>query len=152
MRVVLEITATGVAAGFLAGMFGVGGGILMVPAMVLLLGFSQLDAQATSLAAMLPALGAGALRQRHFGNVRPRAAVTVGVCSLAGVGLGTVLATSLPERVLQVLFSVLLLVVAFRLLWEVRGRRRAPLAHAATGLSHTPVPDAAAIDPVGSRP
>jgi uncharacterized membrane protein YfcA len=150
MSVVLEIAATGVAAGFLAGMFGVGGGILMVPAMVLLLGFSQLDAQATSLAAMLPALGAGALRQRHFGNVRARAAVTVGACSLAGVGFGTVLATSLPEPVLRVLFSILLVVVAFRLLWEVRGRRRAPLAQEAPGLPNLPVPEGPAPDRVGS--
>jgi uncharacterized membrane protein YfcA len=141
--------ATGIAAGFLAGMFGVGGGILMVPAMALLLGFSQLDAEATSLAAMLPALAAGAVRQRHFGNVRVRAAAIIGLCSIAGVALGTALATSLPESVLRVLFAILLVVVALRLFWEVRGRRRARVAPDAGALPHS-VRDGAVTDAVGS--
>lgn len=154
MTLVLELI-TGVAAGFLAGMFGVGGGILMVPAMVLLLDFAQLEAQATSLAAMLPALAAGALRQRHFGNVRVKAARTVAVCSVAGVALGTGLATNLPEATLRVLFSLLLLAVAFRLVWEVRRQRRAPAIDdggaGARGVLADPLAPASSSDALGPR-
>jgi uncharacterized membrane protein YfcA len=113
----------GFVAGNLAGFFGVGGGILFVPTLVAL-GLSQLDAEATSLLAILPTVIAGTWRQRHYGNVQWRAALVLGVVSILGAAAGVRIATSLSEDVLQRLFAVLLLAVAAQLAW--RSRRPAP--------------------------
>ena len=107
----------GVAAGVLAGSFGVGGGILFVPTLVAL-GLSQLEAEATSLLAILPTALAGAWRQRHYGNVDWRAALMVGLASIGGAVVGVQVATSLSEDVLQRLFALLLLAVAAQLAWR----------------------------------
>jgi uncharacterized protein len=109
--------ALGLTAGVFAGLFGVGGGILFVPALVAL-GLGQLEAQATSLLAILPTVAAGAWNQHRYGNLRPRLAVMLGVASVAGVLVGALVAISLSEAVLQRLFAVLLLVVATRLALE----------------------------------
>ena len=113
----------GLAAGLLSGMFGVGGGILFVPTLVAL-GLGQLEAQATSLLAIIPTVGAGAWNQRRYGNLRIRAALVVGLASLAGVEVGARIATSLPEDTLRRLFAVLLFAVAAQLVWRTRPRRR----------------------------
>lgn len=107
----------GLAAGVLAGLFGVGGGILFVPALVLL-GLGQLEAQATSLLAILPTVVAGAWNQRRYGNLRVRTALTLGLVSVAGVEVGAQIATSLPETLLRRLFAVLLFAVAAQLAWR----------------------------------
>ena len=109
----------GVTAGLLAGFFGVGGGILFVPTL-LWLGLSQIEAEATSLLAILPTVAAGTWRQRRYGNVRWRTALVLGVTSIAGVVVGVQIATSLPEVTLRRLFAVLLLVVAGQLAWRAR--------------------------------
>jgi uncharacterized protein len=114
--------ALGLAAGVLAGLFGVGGGILFVPTLVAL-GLGQLEAQATSLVAILPTVLAGAWSQRRYGNLAVRPALTVGLASVAGVLVGAAIAIALPEDMLRTLFAVLLLVVAARLAW--RGGRYA---------------------------
>ena len=105
----------GVAAGMLAGFFGVGGGILFVPTFALALGLTQLEAEATSLAAILPAVAAGAWQQRRYGNVRWRAAGIVGLASVGGVEAGVRVAAALPEDVLRRFFAVLVLGVAAHL-------------------------------------
>jgi uncharacterized membrane protein YfcA len=120
---VLLALLLGLAAGVLAGFFGVGGGILFVPTLVAL-GLSQIEAEATSLLAILPTVAAGTWRQRHYGNVRWRTALVLGVASIAGVAAGVAIATSLPEETLRRLFAVLLLGVAAQLAW--RARRPAP--------------------------
>jgi uncharacterized membrane protein YfcA len=116
----------GFLAGALSGMFGVGGGILFVPTLAFVVGLSQLDAQATSLAAMIPVVAFGAWQQHRAGLVRWRTAVLVGLASIAGVAGGAVLATSLPEALLRDLFGGLLLVVAAQLAWSVRGTAPRP--------------------------
>lgn len=113
----------GLAAGVVAGMFGVGGGILFVPALVAL-GLGQIEAQATSLLAILPTVLAGAWNQHRYGNLRVRTAATVGLASIIGVELGARIATSLPEDALRRLFGVLLLAVAVQLVWRTRRRAR----------------------------
>jgi uncharacterized protein len=118
---VLVALALGLAAGVLAGLFGVGGGILFVPTLVLL-GHGQLEAEATSLLAILPTVAAGVWRQNRYGNVHWRAAGAIGVASLPGVAAGVWLAESLPEDVLRRLFAVLLLGVAFQIAWRARHR------------------------------
>jgi len=112
--------ALGFSAGILAGLFGVGGGILFVPTL-LALGLSQLHAEATSLLAILPTAAAGTWRQSRYGNVRWRSAGVLGLSSIAGTEGGILVATSLPEDVLRRLFAVLMLGVAAQLAW--RGRR-----------------------------
>ena len=105
----------GLAAGVLSGMFGVGGGILFVPTLALVLGLTQLGAQATSLAAMIPVVAVGAWRQHRYGNVRWRVAAIVGVASAAGVGAGALLAHSLGDVTLRRLFAAFLVVTAAHL-------------------------------------
>ena len=112
----------GLAAGVLAGLFGVGGGILFVPTLIWL-GLGQLDAEATSLLAILPTVAAGTWRQRHYGNVRWSTSLVLGLASIAGVEVGVRIATSLPEHVLRRLFALLLLGVAAQLAWRARRPR-----------------------------
>jgi uncharacterized protein len=107
----------GVAAGVLAGSFGVGGGILFVPTL-LALGLTQLEAEATSLLAILPTALAGTWRQRRYGNVDLRAALVLGLASIGGAVVGVRVATSLDEDVLRRLFALLLLAVAVQLAWR----------------------------------
>ncbi len=107
--------AVGFAAGTMSGVLGIGGGILFVPALALLLELSQLEAQATSLVAVVIVSVAGAARQRREGNLRLREALLVGALSPLGVAAGTVLANVLPERLLELLFAAFLLYFAYRL-------------------------------------
>lgn len=110
----------GFGAGVLSGMFGVGGGILFVPTLVFVVGLGQLEAQSTSLAAIIPVVVFGAWQQHHAGNVRWRAALIVGVISVVGVYGGASLAISLDEDLLRKLFAAFLLVVAVQLVWSTR--------------------------------
>lgn len=102
------LLATGAAAGFASGMMGVGGGAIMIPAMVLLAGFDQHVAQGTSLLVMVPAGGTGAYTHWRLGNVRT--AVLPGIIAgvLAGTWLGGSFAHVLSGTVLRVTFAVLL--------------------------------------------
>lgn len=122
--------AIGLVAGGLAGLTGVGGGILFVPALVLVLGQDHLSAEATSLLAILPVAVLGAVRQRRYGNVRLRDAGIIALISPAGVIGGVVLANALPERVLRVGFSLLLVATAVRL--ALSSRNPAPATSAAS--------------------
>ena len=108
----------GLAAGVLAGLFGVGGGILFVPTLTLVLGLTQLHAEASSLLAILPTAAAGAWRQRRYGNVRWRPALVLGLAAIAGVEAGVQIAEALPEYALRRLFGLLMLGVAAQLAWR----------------------------------
>jgi uncharacterized membrane protein YfcA len=110
----------GLAAGVLSGMFGVGGGVLFVPTLVLVLGLTQLGAQATSLAAMIPVVLLGAWRQHRYGNLDWRHALAVGAASVAGVAGGVALAESLADDTLRRLFALLLLATAAQLVLSER--------------------------------
>jgi uncharacterized protein len=112
MWALLAAGGLGLVAGVLAGLFGVGGGILFVPTLTLVLGLTQLHAEATSLLAILPTAVAGVWRQRSYGNVRWRAALILGVSAIAGVEGGVQIAEALPEHALRKLFGVLMLAVA----------------------------------------
>jgi uncharacterized membrane protein YfcA len=116
---ILLALALGLGAGVLAGLFGVGGGILFVPTLVWL-GLGQVEAAATSLLAIVPTAGVGIWRQSRYGNLRLRASLVVGIASIAGVGVGVEVATSLDEGLLKRLFGVLLLVVAAQIAWRSR--------------------------------
>jgi uncharacterized membrane protein YfcA len=111
----------GLLAGVFAGLFGVGGGILFVPTLIAVFGLDQVDAEATSLLAILPVVAAGTWRQHRYGNVHWRAAAIIGVAAVAGVEFGVLAAKSLPEQTLRRLFGILVLVVAAQL--ALRARR-----------------------------
>jgi uncharacterized protein len=112
---VIETVAVGLAAGVIAGLLGVGGGVLMVPGLVLFLGLSQLEAEATSLLAIVPVALVGATRQHRYGNLRARDGLVMGVLATAGAAGGVALANALPERALEVSFAMLQFVVAAQL-------------------------------------
>jgi len=118
--------AIGLLAGVLAGLFGVGGGILFVPTLTLVLGLTQLHAEATSLLAILPTAVAGAWRQRRYGNVRWKAALVLGIAAIAGVEAGVQIAEALPEHALRRLFALLMLAVAAQLAWRTRRKPSYP--------------------------
>ena len=103
------------AGGMLGGMVGVGGGILFVPALVVFVDLTQLEAEATSLVAVVAVGAVGAWRQRGYGNLRPRDALLIGVLSPIGVGAGVVAANGISGRVLELLFAALSLYFAFGL-------------------------------------
>jgi uncharacterized membrane protein YfcA len=116
----------GLGAGVLSGMFGVGGGILFVPTLVLL-GLGQVEASATSLLAIVPTAAVGAWRQRAYGNLRIRAALVVGIVSVLGAEVGVQIATRIDESLLRRLFGVLMIGVAAQLaVRTVRQGRRYP--------------------------
>ena len=121
MTTIVLALLLGAVAGVVAGLFGVGGGILFVP-LLLWLGLSQLHAEATSLLAILPTVAAGAWRQQRYGNVRWRSALVLGLASIAGVEGGAYLAISLPEHLLRKLFAVLMVGVAGQVAWHARRR------------------------------
>jgi uncharacterized membrane protein YfcA len=108
----------GAGAGVFAGLFGVGGGILFVPTLTLVLGLTQIHAEATSLLAILPAAIVGAWRQQRYGNVRLRPALIIGVAAIAGVEGGVQIAESLPQHVLRRIFAVLMIAVAAQIAWR----------------------------------
>jgi uncharacterized protein len=105
----------GVAAGVLSGLLGVGGGVLFVPALVIVVGLTQHEAEATSLLAIVPVAIIGAARQDRYGNVRRRDALLIGLFSLVGVAAGVALANSLSGAALRDAFAVLMILIAVQL-------------------------------------
>ncbi len=118
MDVALLAIGLGALAGVLAGLFGVGGGILFVPTLTLGLGLTQLHAGGTSLLAIIPTVAAGTWRQQRYGNVRWRPAIVIGLAAIGGVEAGVVVAESLPAVVLERLFGALMIAVAAQVAWR----------------------------------
>ena len=123
---VVAALAIGFAAGIVAGMLGVGGGILFVPALTLALGLEQVEAEATSLLAIVPVALVGAWRQRAYGNLRLRDAVVLGLLASGGATLGVVIANAVPERGLELGFAALMLLTAAQLVRGALSRPPAP--------------------------
>jgi uncharacterized protein len=114
----------GFAAGVTSGLIGVGGGVLFVPGLVVFLGLSQLDAEATSLVAVVIVALVGAWRQHGYGNVRVRDGLLIGALSPLGAVAGTVLANAVSERALELAFAGVQLYFA----WRLAGRALFPPA------------------------
>jgi hypothetical protein len=113
----LILIVIGIITGVMAGMLGIGGAIIMIPALVFLLGISQQSAQGTSLAVMLPPVGIiAAYNYYKAGHVNIKFAIILAVCFLVGSYFGSKLALNLPQYVLKKIFGVLLLLVAARML------------------------------------
>jgi uncharacterized membrane protein YfcA len=107
--------AIGTLAGLFSGLFGVGGGSVIVPLLVLWLGYGERAATATSLAAIVFIAGFAAALQGLYGNVRLLDAVLVGVPAIGGVLIGTRLQQRLPPRAIALLFAAVLVASAVEL-------------------------------------
>jgi uncharacterized membrane protein YfcA len=105
----------GLAGGVVAGMLGVGGGVLFVPGLVFFLGLSQHQAEATSLLAIIPVAIAGTYQQDRYGNVCRSDALLLGLLSVAGAGAGVALANALSGTALRDCFAAFMLLVAAQL-------------------------------------
>jgi uncharacterized protein len=113
--VTVEAALIGVAAGAVSGLLGVGGGILFVPALVLVLGLSQVDGEATSLLAIVPVALVGTWRQQRYGNVRLTEGLAMGALAAAGTVGGVALVNVLPAHTVKLAFAALLLLTAFQM-------------------------------------
>lgn len=126
------IVAVGFAAGMMGGLVGVGGGVVFVPGLVLFFGLSQLEAESTSLLAIVFVATVGAWRQLRYGNLRVRDGVLIGLLSPLGVLVGTTLANVVSERTLELGFAAVQLFFAWGLVRRALGadpkrrRDRAP--------------------------
>jgi uncharacterized membrane protein YfcA len=112
----LTLAAIGTAGGLFSGLFGVGGGVVMVPLLVLWLGFDERAATGTSLAAIVIIATVAATVQALYGNVHLEEGLLVGVPAIGGVLAGTWLQQRVPVRWLSLLFALLLAGVAVDLL------------------------------------
>jgi uncharacterized protein len=117
---VIAAIAIGVCAGVVAGLLGVGGGVLFVPGLVIFLGLGQHQAEATSLLAIVPVAIVGTVKQDGYGNVRRGDALLMGLLSIAGAAAGVALANALSGTVLRVGFALLMLFVAVELVRKAR--------------------------------
>jgi uncharacterized membrane protein YfcA len=120
------IVLLGVAAGAVAGLFGVGGGIIFVPTLTLLLGLGQLEAEATSLLAIIPVAILGSWRQTRTGHVNWRDATVMGLVSVVTAVAGALIADVAPERALRIGFAILLVATAIQLILRARAAARTP--------------------------
>ncbi len=114
----LLLLSIGMVTGVLAGMLGIGGAIVMIPALVFLMGFSQHSAQGTSLAVMLPPIGIlAAYNYYKAGHVNLKFALILALAFLIGSYFGSKIALNVPQQVLKKIFGILLLLVAVRMLF-----------------------------------
>ncbi|MGC1389911.1 MAG: sulfite exporter TauE/SafE family protein [Bacteroidales bacterium] len=114
---IMILIVIGIITGVMAGMLGIGGAIIMIPALVFLLGISQQTAQGTSLAVMLPPIGIiAAYNYYKAGNVNIRFALVLALFFLVGSYFGSKLALNLPQAILKKIFGILLLLVAAKML------------------------------------
>jgi hypothetical protein len=111
-----KLAVIGIAAGAFSGLFGVGGGTVIVPLLVLWLAFGEREATATSLAAIVLIASFAAGLHGAYGNVDVPKGILVGVPAVAGVLAGTALQQRVPERAVSLLFALLLTAVAIELI------------------------------------
>src|SRR5436190_372858 len=111
----LRLAIIGTAAGFFSGLFGVGGGTIIVPLLVLWMGYGEREATGTSLMAIILIAAAGSAIQALYGNVHPLDALIVGAPAVAGVVAGAAVQQRIPERAVAFAFAVLLVISAILL-------------------------------------
>ncbi len=111
-RRLLILAAIGTAAGAFSGMFGVGGGTVIVPLLILLLGYGEREATGTSMTAIIVIAALAALGQAFYGNVDPAKAALVGIPAIGGAVIGTAAQQRIPERAVSLIFAALLVVMA----------------------------------------
>ncbi len=120
----IGLIVIGVCAGVIAGLLGVGGGVLFVPGLVIFMSLGQHQAEATSLLAIIPVAIVGTFKQDGYGNVRRHDALLMGLLSIAGAGAGVALANALSGEVLRVGFALLMVLVAIQLVRKAMSEDR----------------------------
>jgi uncharacterized protein len=111
----LRLAAIGSLAGLFSGLFGVGGGSVIVPLLIIWMGYDERAATATSLAAIVAIAGFAAAVQGAYGNIDVKDAALVGIPAVGGVVLGTWLQQRVPERAISLLFAAVLVASAVEL-------------------------------------
>jgi uncharacterized membrane protein YfcA len=112
VRRTLQLAAIGTAAGAFSGLFGVGGGTIIVPLLIVWLAYGEREATGTSMAAIILIAAFAVALQGAYGNVDAGDAALVGAPAVVGAFFGTALQQRLPERAISVFFGVLLLIIA----------------------------------------
>jgi uncharacterized membrane protein YfcA len=112
----LRLAAIGTAGGLVSGLFGVGGGAVIVPLLIIWLGYGEREATGTSLAAIVPTAAIGMATQAVYGNVHFGEGLLIGLPALGGVLIGTYLQQRVRGQTVSLLFAGLLVVVAVELL------------------------------------
>ncbi|MEI2702661.1 MAG: sulfite exporter TauE/SafE family protein [Baekduia sp.] len=113
---ILRLALIGTAAGLFSGLFGVGGGTVIVPLLILLLGYEARAATGTSLAAIVLIAAAAAVTHEGYGNVDEGRALLVGLPAVSGVLIGTAAQQRVPQATLKIVFAALMAVTAILLL------------------------------------
>ena len=118
IQTILILMLVGIAAGMLSGLVGVGGGIVIVPALVIILGFSQKMAMGTSLGILLLPVGIlGVLQYYKQGYVDMRVVLIISFAFLFGSYFGSKIALSLPQETIKKIFAVFMIIIAIKLLF-----------------------------------
>ena len=116
---ILILLVIGTITGTMAGMLGIGGGIVVIPALVMIMGLSQQTAQGTSLAMMLPPVGILAVYNYYkAGHVDIRIAILLSIAFIAGSYFGSKIAITIPQDLMKKIFGVVLLLVALKMLFS----------------------------------
>jgi uncharacterized membrane protein YfcA len=117
IQTIILLVIIGLLAGFTGGIAGVGGGIIVIPALVLVMGMSQYSAQGTNLAMMIPPIGIlAAWNYYKQGYVNVKFALILAVSFIIGGYLGSKVAVHLPQETLRRIFGVLVLVIAIKMI------------------------------------
>ena len=117
IQTIIILLLIGIAAGVLSGVVGIGGGIIIVPALIYFLGFSQRMAQGTSLAILLLPIGLlGVMQFYKAGYVDVRVTLIIAVAFFIGSYFGSRIALTVPQDILKKIFAVLLILVAVKML------------------------------------
>lgn len=116
---IIILIVIGVVAGVISGSIGVGGGIVVVPALVFIMGFSQHDAQGTSLAFMLPPVGIlAAYNYYKSGYVNWKFALIIILAFVIGAYVGSLISVNIPEKILRKIFGIFMLLVAAKMIFD----------------------------------
>ena len=131
-QAIILLIIIGIAAGILSGLVGIGGGIIIVPCLVLLLGFTQKDAQGTSLAILLLPIGIFAVINYYKqGYININAAVVVSLAFLVGSFIGSKMALTMNEEKLKKIFAVTMMLIAIKMLFFDKHKTHTPITPAA---------------------